>query len=138
MPLLCQAMKPIVALVLAFLFLIGSLFPRTDMEEVFKIPNLVQHYLEHKEKATQGFSFLDFLNLHYGINSTHAQTHQKEHASVPMFHAHCAGLTFVLPVSYFMWKAIPEVVLSSLYTSFYHNTYQYLFSFSFLRPPRKN
>lgn len=130
-------MKSVSSFFLIIVFFVGGIFPRTDVEEVFKIPNLIAHYFEHKQTTLQELNVWSFLQLHYGIDSPHAKSHhtEKDH-SLPMFHYHCAGLTFVMPNRFISFPVIhPVIFVQDLY-SFYQNTYVYLFSISFLRPPR--
>ncbi|MDJ1469175.1 hypothetical protein QNI16_11070 [Cytophagaceae bacterium YF14B1] len=129
-------MKSGIALLLSFVFFAGSLFPFTDVEEAFKIPNLISHYFEHTESTTKDLSVWEFLQLHYGLNSSHAKSHHTEtDHSLPMFHSHCIGLTFVMP-RFLTFPRIHPIALTQFTYSFYQNTYAYLFSISFLRPPR--
>lgn len=53
-------MKALVSILLSILFTAGSLFPGTDVEEVYKVPILLKHYQEHRAEAAQegqDFSF---------------------------------------------------------------------------------
>ncbi|MDJ1497568.1 hypothetical protein QNI19_31805 [Cytophagaceae bacterium DM2B3-1] len=129
-------MKSGIALLLTFVFFAGSLFPFTDVEEAFKIPNLISHYFELKESTPEDLSAWEFLQLHYGLGSSHAKSHHTEtDHSLPMFHSHCLGLTFVMP-RFLTFPEIQSIALKNYTYSFYQNTYAYLFSISVLRPPR--
>ena len=128
-------MKSVVALFLGFVFFLGSIFPNTDVDEVYKIPNLIQHYFEHKKEVGADFGFWHFLQLHYGLGSTHAKTHKTD-ASLPMFQHHCSGFTFVLPLTLSFSYQLPAASFTQLRHSFYQNTYAYLFSITHLRPPK--
>jgi hypothetical protein len=66
-------MKEYTSFLLSLVLFLGSLFPQTDVEEVFKIPQLVPHYLEHKQTVTIEFTFIDFLVMHYSMDSDHAR-----------------------------------------------------------------
>lgn len=127
-------MKPVFAILLSFLLLAGSLFPQTDVEEIYKIPQLLTHYHEHQKSAGPDFSFIDFLILHYSLSSDHAQTPHSE-ANLPMYSHLCTGLAFVLPNQPCL-LFIYALPLSPQYSSHYQKEYSCLFSFSILQPPQ--
>lgn len=126
-------MKEYTSLLLSTLLFLGSLFPQTDVEEVFKIPQLLPHYLEHKHTAQADFDFLDFLILHYSPGSDHAQTPHPS-TNIPMHNHVMTGMAFIIPgllqLDLYTFDPCP------IYQSIYKNTYAYLFSYSFLQPPR--
>jgi hypothetical protein len=59
-----------------------------------KIPNLIEHYIEHKnELNTTSISFVDFLELHYSKN---ADNSLDEHQNLPFKTFEIASPVFLL------------------------------------------
>jgi|GEM_PF-4672473 len=127
-------MKPVVAPFLGFVFFTNSIFPHTHVEEISKTHNLIGHYFGHCQMAAEQFTFREFPGMYYGLDSTHAKSHQSNHRQ-PMFHQHCAGLTFILP-TYITFPQQSVIVRIPDQYVHYQNTYAYLFPHSFLRPPQ--
>ncbi|MBL7848132.1 MAG: hypothetical protein JNL40_11730 [Cyclobacteriaceae bacterium] len=48
----------------------------TEMDELFSLPLLVEHYLEHRSKVPE-MSFFDFLAMHYKTDVAHDSTDMK-------------------------------------------------------------
>ncbi len=127
-------MKTVTAIFLGFILLAGSILPHTDVQELRKISNLLHHYQGHKYAAGKDLSLLAFFNLHYGQGSAHAKSHRGDHC-LPAFHAHCAGMSFIIPAAtVFLSRRV--CILASRRACVYRNAYVYLFSESLLRPPR--
>ena len=111
----------------------GSLFPFSDMEEVFKLPALVKHYQEHKERAAEeDFNFLDFLALHY-LDADHSNT--EDHDVLPMFKHQCPASVFIMPSF-----TEPTISITSFNNITYNNSlrfnYFYQYTGFLLQPPR--
>ena len=53
--------------ILLFILINDHLLGNTEISQVFKIPNLVNHYFEHCRLNPQ-ISFIEFLAMHYGGN----------------------------------------------------------------------
>jgi hypothetical protein len=126
--------RTIVALLLSLLLFLGSLFPHTDVEEVYKIPQLIAHYQQHKAATPTGLGFWDFLVMHYSPGSEHAKT-PHEGVEIPMYSHVLPGLVFIVtfPVIFSLLhvvRLLPPRVAS------YQNRYAYLFSLSLLEPPQ--
>jgi hypothetical protein len=82
---------------LSFWLLLGGFLPHGDMEELAKIPVLIQHYLEHKAEAHGNLSFKDFLLTHY--KDLHAQSKpDSAHENLPFFKHTIPAMVFFLPV----------------------------------------
>ncbi|ADB39546.1 hypothetical protein [Spirosoma linguale] len=128
-------MKSVVALFLGMLMLAGSLFPQTDVEEVYKLPGLVSHYKLHKQAAGDGFDFWQFLELHYNIASKHAKTPHKG-VKLPMYNHLSSGFVFIL--TYLQWR--PDVAAGLLILLPVRFSYENLYSFQvnspLFQPPR--
>lgn len=99
-------MKKIIALFLITIFLCAN----TSIGQLLKVPNLLEHYKEHKKStSTNTISFTQFLKLHYSKN---VKDNQDEHQDLP-------------------FKTLDNVV--SVFT-FCFNQYQ----FQFVKPLIKN
>ncbi|RYF65638.1 MAG: hypothetical protein EOO39_24505 [Cytophagaceae bacterium] len=128
-------MKSALALFLGVLMLAGSLFPQTDVEEVFKIPGLVSHYQMHKQAAGSDFNFWQFLDLHYNTASTHANTpHQG--TQLPMYHHLSVGFVFI--ISQLNWlPTVSSGLILRLPAQFsYENSYSFQSASWLFQPPR--
>lgn len=115
--------------------LAGSLFPQTDVEEVFKIPGLVSHYQTHKQAANTDFDFWQFLDLHYNTASKHAHMpHQG--TKLPMYNHLSVGFVFI--ISQLNW--LPTVCLGlilRLPAQFsYENSYSFQSASWLFQPPQ--
>ena len=56
---------------IAVIFLFSFLFSGTEMHELFKIPHLLAHYIEHSSESKE-ISLLDFIKEHYnGAENLH-------------------------------------------------------------------
>ncbi|MBY0425807.1 MAG: hypothetical protein K2Q22_09240 [Cytophagales bacterium] len=125
-------MKSLVSILLASLFFAGSLFPKSDMDELFKIPALLEHYAEHKAKSSNEFSFMDFLMLHYSLGSTHDES---AHANLPLSMDLCTGM--ICTISGFMDFSFSCLnFISRPLNSFYSLQYSFQSVFSLLNPPK--
>lgn len=53
----------------------------TSIGQLLKVPNLIEHYVEHKnELTTTSISFIDYIKLHY---SKKVDNNQHEHQDLP-------------------------------------------------------
>lgn len=66
---------------IAIFFLLVFMCANTSIGQLFKIPNLIEHYNEHKSESTDAsISFIDFIKLHYSNNAEHSH---EEHHDLP-------------------------------------------------------
>ena len=66
----------------------------TSIGQLLKIPNLIEHYIEHKnELNTASISFIDFLESHYSKN---AENNPEEHQDLPFKTFEIASTVFLL------------------------------------------
>lgn len=74
-------MKKIIAISFLFIFLCAN----TEIGQLLKLPNLIEHFIEHhKHKDEHNISFLDFVKSHYNDNHKHSDTDQHdEHQNLP-------------------------------------------------------
>jgi hypothetical protein len=69
-----------------------------SLEDIVKIPELVEHFQEHQEKY--GDSYIDFINKHYGAEKNHHNSEDNEdHQDLPFHHSShfCIDLKVDLP-----------------------------------------
>jgi hypothetical protein len=128
-------MKSPLALIMGLLMMAGSLFPQTDVEEVYKIPGLFGHYQLHKREAGSGFDFWQFLDMHYSINSRHNKTPHKG-VKIPLYNHLSAGFVFVLTKPTLVPGALPAEILAQETQFQYANVYQFLRAYPLLQPPQ--
>ena len=90
-------MRKAVLWFLVTLFGIGGLFPGTDVEEVFKLPALAAHYVQHLHESAGATDLLEFLAEHYGPQAEQKHQGSHEHDGLPMIkHLDHLGL-WVMP-----------------------------------------
>ena len=63
----------------------------TEVHELFKVTNLIAHYLQHREQDST-LSFADFLALHYDEHSEHASA--AEHNDELPFKSHHVSIAW--------------------------------------------
>lgn len=128
-------MNKVLSFFLLFLVIFGSLFPNMDTCEFSKIPELISHYQEHKEKSGESIQFIDFIALHYGTGID-SDTHRKQenHEKLPFqeHSFHVAVLALTEPVSFSFYKFQPISVLN---TSYFYSEYSE-YSVALLLPPK--
>lgn len=130
-------MKSITSFFLGLLLFAGSLFPKTDVEEVYKLPGLIVHYQLHKKTAPRDFDFWQFLDMHYNASSRHAKQPHKG-VKIPLYNHLSTGFVFTLtPCT--LQRERAELVTIIPWPQV-HFSYQNLYSFlniSFLfQPPQ--
>lgn len=88
--------KKVVAIFLLTIYLVST----TELSQVLKLPVLVEHYFEHKEK-NPGISLIDFLVLHYKGNHLEHHPHDDDYErdqKLPfMVHTNVLNVVFVSP-----------------------------------------
>ncbi len=126
-------MKTFLASILFCIFFGGSLLPKVGMEQSFKAHELLKHFQDHKKQATKGFSFMDFLWLHYSADSKHSKTTQ--HPNLPSldFSGICA---FVLPSILLLFLAPYIRSISRRGQINWSNHYQFTLMNVLIAPPR--
>lgn len=80
----------------AILFLFLYVFSTTELSQLLKLPILIEHYFEHKEKSYD-LSFSDFLVLHYNEDHFKGHAHDEDYDQdkrLP-FMLHSSTLSFV-------------------------------------------
>jgi hypothetical protein len=101
-----------------------------------KMPRLIEHYKEHRNRLSD-FSFLDFLNLHYGGQAgQHEQDERGKHQTLPFKSGTCASSHVLSMVSCENAFEIATPTFSISYPNFYQSTYSVEFRKSIWQPPR--
>ena len=74
-------MKKIIAISFLFIFLCAN----TEIGQLLKLPNLIEHFFEHHDHEDErNISFLDFVKSHYNDNHKHSDTDKHdEHQNLP-------------------------------------------------------
>jgi hypothetical protein len=111
----------------------GGLLPKVGMEQAIKANELVKHFQDHKKQAPAGFSFMDFLWMHYAADSKHAKT--TKHPSLPSFDF-SGAMGFVLPSVAFFFTAAVALIIARRRSEFYENNYHFAMERVLIAPPR--
>ena len=74
-------MKKIIAITFLSIFLCAN----TEIGQLLKLPNLVEHFFEHHDHENEhNISFIDFVKSHYNDNHKHSDTDKHdEHKNLP-------------------------------------------------------
>jgi len=117
----------------AFILLLQSL--HVSLGDVVKIPELVEHYQEHKVENND--SFLSFLNKHYGSEKEGHKSEDPDHQDLPFHHAHhfCVDLKIDIPVI-FQLKNVEPVQLKHFFV--YTEPTTSKITYSIHQPPKNN
>jgi hypothetical protein len=126
-------MKNVLAYVLFVIMFTGGLLPKVGMEQAIKANELVKHFQDHKKQAPAGFSFSDFLWMHYAADSKHAKS--TSHPSLPSFDFSSA-MGFVLPVASLFFICAAGLIITRRRSEFYENNYHFSMERVLIAPPR--
>jgi len=112
------------------------LFGNTELVQVLRLPNLVQHYFEHC-RIKPDLGFIEFMCMHYGgDDGTDADnTHDQQ---LPCRDAHNTTLAISFSP---MTTSQPELLLQPRSSRVYNSRIEAIYSFDFsavsLQPPRQ-
>ncbi|QMW01009.1 hypothetical protein [Spirosoma foliorum] len=127
-------MKSIVAFLLAGLVLGSSLLPGFGVDQSARLVDLVEHYQEHRQTEPE-LGFLDFMVMHYGVNSEHQKHPNHSHQnlpssshSMPVYTAQAIRLLLVSSASVLIAAKADFVRKADLY--------DFLATFALINPPR--
>lgn len=101
--------------------------------QLAKMPSLVAHYQHHINDENEQISFMDFLVLHYGQNSSHKQS--ENHDDLPLFTNSGAYLAFISTVS-LNHEFTPVQNGSIQLNSAYSENYSFVKLTSIFQPPQ--
>ncbi|WP_461080620.1 hypothetical protein [Spirosoma flavus] len=127
-------MKSILALWMTMLMLGSSLFPGFGVDQSNKVVDLIQHFQEHR-KTEPALSFLDFIVMHYGVNSEHHKHPNHSHHNLPTIGHAIPGFT-PTPTQLFTLAALTILLLSRRAFFGYANLYSFVRVTSLINPPR--
>lgn len=71
----------------------------TEIGQLLKLPNLVNHFLEHRNDKNDdeyGISFIDFLKNHYNENNQHSDNAKHDHQNLPFKTTNCNSINTVI------------------------------------------
>jgi len=123
-------LKKIAAILLVFLFMCAN----TSIGQLLKIPNLIEHYNEHKnELTTASISFIDFLESHYSKN---AENNPEEHQDLPFKTFEITSTVFVLVNNTNFQLQPVKAVISSKQKFFYQQSFKSNLISSIWLPPK--
>jgi len=127
-------LKTFSSIFLGILIFIGSLFPKTGIEELRKIPQLITHYQEHLK--TENINFFSFLITHYA--SDHAQNGHSHHGhpSLPSMHSGVPVFAFIVPFYSLNFISNFVFILFLQKINFYNTLYNFIYTSSLLQPPK--
>ncbi|MCZ2481804.1 hypothetical protein G9H64_02450 [Aquirufa nivalisilvae] len=126
-------MKTWLASILFVIIFSGSWIPKVGMEQSFKANELLKHFQDHKRQAPAGFSFMDFLWMHYAADSKHAKT--TKHPSLPSFDF--SGVSgYVLPTISLVFLLPLLFVSSRRQLINWQNLYHFSLARVLIAPPR--
>lgn len=123
-------MNKVIAIFLITVFLCAN----TSIGQFLKIPNLIEHYNEHKnEVATNSSSFIDFIKFHYSKSS---ENNQAEHQNLPFkTFDNTTNVLFTFPVLNFQLEII-KTLISVKKEFFYKNYFKSNLFTSIWLPPK--
>jgi len=122
-----------ISILLLSLTLMGSV---VDFHNLAKIPRLIEHFKEHRKRLS-GFSFVDFLDLHYGGQaSRHDQDERGKHQSLPFKSSTCTFSHILSVISSVNACELTSINFYRSYPNFYQSTFCIGFSESIWQPPR--
>ncbi|TXI64558.1 MAG: hypothetical protein E6Q46_06900 [Flavobacterium sp.] len=111
-------MNKLIALFLISVFMCAN----TSIGQLLKIPNLIEHYIEHKnELTTASISFIDFLESHYSKN---AENNPEEHQDLPFKTFEIASTVFVLVNNANIQIQPVKAVINTKQKFFYHQSFK--------------
>ena len=126
-------MGKIGAFILSFTILFQSF--NFEIDDVYKLPTLINHITCHIEN---GDSFGNFIDLHYGNDKKSHQEKHKEHKDLPFKHQHSDShvqLIYVMSSSNFDFNFSETRFENGKFT--YKNLFSNQYINNFLQPPQK-
>lgn len=123
-------MKKLIAIFLISVFMCAN----TSIGQLLKIPNLIEHYIEHKnELTTASISFIDFLETHYSKN---AENNKEEHQDLPFKTFEIASTVFLLTNNANFQIQPIKVLIPNKQKFFYHKNFKSHLIASIWLPPK--
>lgn len=125
-------MKKVIAFLLITIFLCAN----TSIGQLFKVPNLLEHYKEHKtDIVSSSISFIDFLKLHYSKNS---ENNNEDHQNLPFKTFDNVTHVFFTISSVNFQIQLVKSLISGKKKFFYHKSFKSNLITSIWLPPKIN
>jgi len=123
-------MNKVIVLFLITVFLCAN----TSIGQLFKVPNLLEHYKEFKKEVNKNSnSFTQFIKDHYAIN---AEDNQKEHQNLPFkTFDNTINVLFAFPIFAFQLELLRPLI-SVEKKFFYKNLFKSNLFTSIWLPPK--
>lgn len=122
-------MKRIIAIFLISIFLCAN----TSIGQLFKVPNLVEHFKEHQnEIGSKTISFVDFLKLHYSKNS---ESNPQEHQDLPFKTLDNVVSVFTFSFSQYQFQFVKPLIENKK-KFFYKKSFKSKLTTSIWLPPK--
>ena len=120
--------------IIAFFLISVFLCANTSIGQLLKIPNLIEHYTDHKnEVAENTVSFIDFIKTHYSNNNN-----QEEHQDLP-FKTFENTSNILFACTFLNFKLILKKVFFEVNKSYYYkNSFKSNLFTSIWLPPKIN
>lgn len=116
----------------SFFLITVFLCANTSIGQLLKVPNLIEHYIEHKNEVDTN-SFVEFIKLHYSKNS---QNNEKEHQNLPFkTFENTAHVLFVFTCLNFQFL-LKKVFFETNKSFFYKNSFKSNLFTSIWLPPK--
>lgn len=106
----------------------------TSIGQLLKVPNLIEHYIEHKnELTTVSISFIDFIESHYSKN---AENNPEEHQDLPFKTFEISSNVFFLVATTNFQIQSVKALISSKQKFFYNKSFKSHLIDSIWLPPK--
>jgi hypothetical protein len=121
----------------AIFFLSAYLISLTELNQFVKLPLLVKHFIEHKEKDTN-ISFLQFLDMHYAQDNVKDADYDEDMKLPFKSHDGCVNASVVVFIPSNFSYSIPKPLSSekNSYTIYSEDDLNSSFPSSIWQPPK--
>ena len=127
-------MNRFLAISLASILVVQILLPGMDARELTKLPDLLQHFREHRTE-NPSINFLSFLKLHYTNAIHHEQDHERHH-QLPSTNHHAAQSPYVVFTITTFEASFNRIMESEIKYSCYTEPVEKSITFSIWQPPK--
>ena len=120
-------------------FVLGSLSPGTDFEQLWHVAGAVEHYKMHMEEAKERgekFTFSKFIYEHYVDPDSHTHSDDTAHDDLPIQHFH-APINFAIQGKPFL-ESNALILTMEQPIEFVPTYYSFLFGEGLYRPPSRS
>ena len=123
--------------ILLILFLSSYLVSTTELHELLKLPQLIEHFIEHKE-AKNEITFLDFLIMHYSSSNDGDNDTDKDKRLPFKSHAHSENFSVNAFISFstIEMKIKQILIPQKQYKSYFSDFIKSAYLSSIWQPPK--